>query len=190
MLELRARVSAADLPGTWGFGLWNDPFAASLGMGGGTRKLPVFPDAVWFFHASSANWLSLRDDLPANGFLAATFCSRKFSPLLMPPAVLATPWLFWRVTARWIRRIARSWIKEDSTSLKIDPTDWHRYRIEWRTDSATFQVDDQTVLTTPVAPHGRLGLVIWIDNQYAAFTPQGTGGLRYTGESPAGLVGN
>ena len=80
MLELRARVSAADAPGTWGFGLWNDPFAASLGMGGGTRKLPVFPDAVWFFHASSANWLSLRDDLPANGFWQRPFAAASFPP--------------------------------------------------------------------------------------------------------------
>ena len=31
--------------------------------------------------------------------------------------------------------------------------------------------------TTPVAPHGPLGLVIWIDNQYAALPP--TGGLRF-----------
>src|SRR3989337_439211 len=46
-LELRARVSADDLPGTWGFGLWNDPFTASLGLGGGTRQLPALPDAGW-----------------------------------------------------------------------------------------------------------------------------------------------
>ena len=38
ILELRARVSAADLPGTWGFGLWNDPFSASLGVGGGREN--------------------------------------------------------------------------------------------------------------------------------------------------------
>ena len=190
ILELRARVSAADLPGTWGFGLWNDPFSASLGVGGGTRKLPVFPDAAWFFHASSANSLSLRDDLPANGFLAATFSSRKMSPLLLVPAVLAAPLLFWRVTARWIRRIARSWIKEDSTSLTIDPTDWHRYRIEWRTDAATFQVDGQTVLQTAVAPHGTAGAGDLDRQSVCGFHPAGTGGLRYTGESAAGLAGN
>jgi len=172
-LELRARVSAADLPGTWGFGLWNDPFTASLGLGGGTRKLPALPDAAWFFHASADNWLSLRDNLPANGFLAATFSSRKVSPLLLAPAVLAAPLLFWRVTARWIRRLARSWIKEDSTSVNIDPTAWHSYQLDWRANSVIFQVDGQTVLESLTAPRGQLGLVIWIDNQYAAFTPQG-----------------
>lgn len=172
-LQLEARVSAADLPGTWGFGLWNDPFSSSLGLGGGTRQLPALPQTAWFFHASSANWLSLRDDLPANGFLAATFSSRRFSSLLYIPAVLATPWLIWKVTARWIRRIARSWIKEDATSLNIDPTDWHSYQLDWLAGSVSFQVDGQTVLETTIAPHGRLGLVIWIDNQYAAFTPHG-----------------
>jgi hypothetical protein len=172
-LELQARVSAADLPGTWGFGLWNDPFTASLIMGGGTRKLPTLPQTAWFFHASSANWLSLRDDLPANGFLAATFSSRKVSPLLLAPAVLATPLLFWRVSARGLRRLARRWIKADSTSLTIDPTNWHTYQLNWLADSVSFQVDGQAVLKTAVAPHGPLGLVVWIDNQYAAFTPQG-----------------
>jgi len=172
-LELQARVSAADLPGTWGFGLWNDPFSASLGLGGGMRKLPALPQAAWFFHASSANWLSLRDGLPANGFLAASFSSRGLSPWLLPPAVLAIPLLAWRVTARWVRKIARSWIKENSTLLTIDPTVWHSYRLDWLAGSVSFQVDGQTVLQTSVAPHGQLGLVIWIDNQYAAFTPQG-----------------
>lgn len=172
-LELRTRVSAADLPGTWGFGLWNDPFAAVWGLGGGTRQLSALPQAAWFFHASAKNWLSLRDDLPANGFLAATFCSRSFSPLLLAPAVLAVPFLLWPTVSRQLRRLARRWIQGDATQLKVAPTQWHDYRIQWRSESAALQVDGRTVLETPLTPTGRLGLVIWIDNQYAAFTPQG-----------------
>lgn len=38
-------------------------------------------------------------------------------------------------------------------------------------------VDNQVVLETGLLPKGRLSLVIWIDNQYAAFTPEGQ--LRY-----------
>jgi hypothetical protein len=34
-------------------------------------------------------------------------------------------------------------------------------------------VDEVDVLDTRASPRGPLGLVIWIDNQYAAFTPQG-----------------
>ena len=176
-LTLRARVSDPDLPGTWGFGLWNDPFSASLGLGGGTRKLPALPNAAWFFHAAPANELSLRDDLSANGFLAAGFSSRSLSPFLYPPAVLAAPLLAWRVTARWLRRAARRWIREDATRLNHDPTAWHDYRLDWRLDGVSFQVDGQSVFMSHLSPRGRLGLVIWIDNQFAAFRPDGT--LKY-----------
>ncbi len=72
-LSLEARVSAPGLPGTWGFGFWNDPFQASLGLGGTARRLPALPNAAWFFYASPPNFLAFRDDLPAQGLLAATF---------------------------------------------------------------------------------------------------------------------
>ncbi len=176
-LTLRVRVSAPDLPGTWGFGLWNDPFTASLGLGGGARSLPALPNAAWFFHASLANALSLRDDLPANGFLAAVFSSRNPSPFLYPAALLAAPLLTWRLTARWLRRTARRWVQEDSTLLSHDPTVWHDYRLDWRLGEVSFLVDGQPVAEMPLTPRGRLGLVIWIDNQYAAFKPDGT--LKY-----------
>jgi hypothetical protein len=34
-------------------------------------------------------------------------------------------------------------------------------------------VDDVLVFESPVSPHPPLGVIIWIDNQYAAFTPGG-----------------
>jgi hypothetical protein len=55
----------------------------------------------------------------------------------------------------------------------VDPTQWHRYQIDWREKRVSFQVDDMLVLESSVSPHPPLGLVIWIDNQYAAFTPEG-----------------
>jgi hypothetical protein len=36
-----------------------------------------------------------------------------------------------------------------------------------------FEVDEVQVFESPVSPNPPLGLVIWIDNQYAAFTPEG-----------------
>jgi hypothetical protein len=36
-----------------------------------------------------------------------------------------------------------------------------------------FYVDDALVFESPVSPHPPLGVIIWIDNQYAAFTPEG-----------------
>ena len=66
--------------------------------------------------------------------------------------------------------------------LQLDATEWHEYRMEWRQGSVDFHVDDQLVFQTGIAPQGPLGLVIWIDNQYAAFPPDGR--LRY-GTLPA-----
>ncbi len=83
-LELECRASGDSLPGTWGFGLWNDPFSLSLGLGGGSRRFPALPNTAWFFFASPPNYLSFRDDLPAQGALAAVFRS---SP--MPAVMLA-----------------------------------------------------------------------------------------------------
>jgi len=34
-------------------------------------------------------------------------------------------------------------------------------------------VDGAEILRTPLAPRGPLGLVLWIDNQYAAWRPDG-----------------
>jgi hypothetical protein len=172
-LSLRARVSEADLPGTWGFGLWNDPFSLSFGLGGMARRLPVLPNAAWFFFASKENYLSFREDKSAQGFLAATFRAPKIPSLLLTPALLATPLLIWPLFARTLRRLARKFVAEDSTNLEMDVTAWHAFRLEWRPGNVLFWVDESSVFETAISPHGPLGLVIWIDNQFAAFTPQG-----------------
>ena len=171
-LQLRARVSAADLPGTWGFGLWNDPFGMGLGQGAGLR-LPALPNAAWFFYASPPNYLALRESHPAQGFLAAVFCSVRIPGVLMLPAAPGLGLLAWPAAARLIRRLAARLVQEDAAGLKLDPTGWHTYRIEWRKESAIFGVDGATVFESTISPQGRLGLVIWVDNQYAAFPPDG-----------------
>jgi hypothetical protein len=173
-LELRARVSAERLPGTWGFGFWNDPFSFSLGIGGASRRFPALPNAAWFFHASPPNYLSFRNDLPAQGFLAATFRS----PMIPAPLLaLASPGLVLgtlRPTARWLRRLLRSFIRQDACLISAMPlTDWHHYRLTWLAESVTFAVDGVEIFTTSVSPHGPLALVLWIDNQFAAFPPNG-----------------
>ncbi|MBN2391434.1 MAG: hypothetical protein JXR84_11960 [Anaerolineae bacterium] len=172
-LELRARVSAVDLPGTWGFGLWNDPFTASLGMAGTARRLPALPEAAWFFCASPPNYLALHDTHPAQGLLAATFASRRISAPLLAVALPALPLLAWSLTARWLRMAARRFVVEDALLLDLDPTQWHSYRLDWCRDAVSFAVDGEPCFSTPVAPRAPLGLVLWIDNQYAAFPPDG-----------------
>jgi len=166
-LSLRARASAESTPGTWGFGLWNDPFGLSLGFGGSPFRLPTLPNAAWFFYASPQNYLSFRGNKPAHGFLAQTFRSPRFHPSLIG-AGLALP--FSRVEAR--RRLGQV-ISEDSTAIHVDVTQWHRYRLRWWENSVAFEVDDVLVMETSVSPHPPLGLILWIDNQFAAFTPEG-----------------
>jgi hypothetical protein len=220
-LSLSARTSSDSIPGTWGFGLWNDPFGLSLGFGGNKFQLPALPNAVWFFGASEENYLSFkdsraerseerslrrtqtkrgassadgatiapssaqRDAIAANGFLAQSFRSLRFHPLLIL-AGLALPFSR-KMTRRLMGKVigedgiqlwtqgarSRNTASELAESKRVDPTQWHRYRLEWRESRVSFKVDDVPVFESAVSPNPPLGLVIWIDNQYAAFTPEG-----------------
>lgn len=161
------------LPGTWGFGFWNDPFAVSLGLGGASRRLPCLPNAAWFFYGSSENYLSLREDKPASGLLAASLSSPKIPSLLIAAGLPAAALLFSKALARRLRWAASQIVREDSLRLGMDPADWHEYRLGWSAQRVEFFVDGKSVFETGISPHGPLGLVIWIDNQFAAFTPAG-----------------
>jgi hypothetical protein len=166
-LSLSARASSDSIAGTWGFGLWNDPFGLSLGFGGNPLRLPALPNAIWYFGASHENHLSFRDDKPAHGFLAQTFRAPKFHPLLFL-AGLALPF-----SRKRSRRLMSQIIDEDAAALSVDVTQWHRYSLRWGERGVAFEVDAALAFESPVSPNPPLGLVIWIDNQYAAFTPEG-----------------
>ncbi len=172
-LEVRARVSAAILPGTWGFGLWNDPFSAGTGLGGTTLRLPALPNTAWFFYAGAGNYLAFQDTHPALGFLAATFSSPRIPAMLLAPGALALPMLAVRPLARLLRRGVSRLVAESGALVPGDPTQWHSYRMDWREAAVSFFVDGVEVLSTSVSPRAPLGLVLWIDNQYAAFPPSG-----------------
>lgn len=55
----------------------------------------------------------------------------------------------------------------------VDVAQWHSYQLEWSPKRVVWQVDEARVFESPVSPNRPLGLVIWIDNQFAAFTPEG-----------------
>jgi hypothetical protein len=78
-----------------------------------------------------------------------------------------------RPIARLFRRLARRVIKQDSILQDHDPTEWHEYSIDWQKEQVRFFIDGQMILETFVVPQTPLGLVIWIDNQYAALPPNG-----------------
>ncbi len=207
-ITLSARTSSNSISGTWGFGLWNDPFGMSLGMGGSPFRLPALPNAVWFFGASKENYLSFknsraersnestsrradeaqatytsrasstgfaksaqpsaqREIIAANGFLAQSFRAPRFHPSLML-AGLAFPF-----SRKMTRRLLGKIIDEDGIRLSVEVTQWHRYKLDWRESGVSFEVDDTLVFESQVSPNPPLGLVIWIDNQFAAFTPEG-----------------
>ncbi len=72
-MRLKARVSSASVPGTWGFGVWNDPYRMAFGPGETVFSALTLPNAAWFFSSSDKSYLSFRDDKPGNGFLAQVF---------------------------------------------------------------------------------------------------------------------
>ncbi|GAB4523032.1 MAG: hypothetical protein Fur0018_05500 [Anaerolineales bacterium] len=172
-LRLRARASHPQIPGTWGFGFWNDPFSLSLGLGGGVRRFPALPNAAWFFFASPQNYLSFRDDQPGSGALASAFTAPRVpAPFLGAAAPLLSASL-WPPAGRALRRLAARFIRQANHPLRLDITQWHTYTLHWRADQVTWQVDGQEVFRTACTPRPPLGLVLWIDNQYAAWGNDG-----------------
>jgi hypothetical protein len=124
--------------------------------------------------------LSFRDDRPATGLLAQTFAGPPTPPWLILAGLLIP------FAPRAVRRVLGRLIAEDSTAVLSDPTQWHNYVIEWTRTGSAFWVDDVLLLQSAVSPTPPLAIVIWVDNQYAAFDPSGR--LRWgTETNPEGL---
>jgi hypothetical protein len=172
-LSVQARVSSNNLPGTWGFGFWNVPFALGIGIKGSGLRLPALPEAAWYFYGSPHNDLSFSSETPANGLMASVFSSVRIPPVLLPFGLPLLPFLLINRNARGLRQLASRFIHEGFTCLKVDFTQWHSYRLDWLFDSVVFRVDDEVVHSNRLSPRPPLGLVIWIDNQYAAFSADG-----------------
>lgn len=171
-MSLRARASADSIPGTWGFGLWNDPFGMTLVKGSEVR-LPTLPNSAWFFFASEPNYLSFRDDLPGWGQLAAVFQSPDQFPGALIASLPLLPLILLRPVSRWLRRRISKYVQQDTLGLELDPTEWHSYEIDWHPEGVTFHLDRQVIKEMNIQPIGPLGLVVWIDNQFASWSPDG-----------------
>lgn len=169
--EVRARLEGEALPGTWGFGLWNDPFALGLGFGGQSR-LPAPPQALWCFGAAPANHLNLGDG-PGHGWLAMSVRSHPSAGWVALLGLPFAPLALWPPFACRLRPLAAQLMQQAVHSLPVSPHETHTYTILWLPHEARFAVDGQTVLRTPITPRPPLGLVLWVDNQYLAYTPQG-----------------
>ena len=176
-LSLQARLSAQEISGTWGFGLWNDPFSFLLSYNKAVPRFPSLPDAAWFFHASPQNYLSFRDDLPASGFLAATFSSKKVPTAMLAVGSPVLALTLFPGTAQVVRKLLRRAVQQDASLIHTSVMEWHEYSMEWDAGQVRFCLDGADILQTNISPSGPLSLVIWIDNQYAALPPNGR--LRY-----------
>lgn len=169
-LRVRARFSAnADgLHGTAGFGFWNDPFA----MTGG--RLPALPRAIWFFFASAPSDLPLDMQTPGRGWKAAMIDALRLPFfLLAPTAPLAVPLMNIRALYRTLWPVGQRAVGVREATLELDMTVWHDYELHWGRRYARFLVDGSPVLEADDAPGGRLGFVMWIDNQAMIATPWG-----------------
>ena len=171
--SIRARASHPEIPGTWGFGLWNNPFSMAVLTGVEILRLPALPNTAWFFFATPPNFLSLRDDLPGWGALAMSLCAPRWPPALIALGTPALPLLMWAPTAGLLRRIACRLIHQSAVKMDLDVTRWHHYSLTWQPERVVFVVDDHAVLETGTVPSGPLSLVIWVDNQYAGLPPNG-----------------
>ena len=93
--------------------------------------------------------------------------------MFLIPGLLLFPLMVLKLFTKWLRAIIRRIITEDSKHLELNVTQWHEYRLRWNLSRVEFSLDGVPVFETETSPKGPLGLVIWIDNQFAAFTPDG-----------------
>jgi len=166
--SVRARTSIPDPQGTFGFGFWNDPFSLSLGMGGAARKMPAAPQCAWFFYGSPPLDLPLAQGVPGAGWKAAALRFRQIPPLLLAPIAAGGVLLAsFPPARRWAFDQARRFYSAEERLLGIDPSAWHAYAVEWTDSWVRFSIDGAEVLRSAHPPIPPLGLVLWIDNQYA-----------------------
>ena len=165
-MTVRARVSGP-LAGTAGFGFWNNPFSPL----GGT---PALPSALWFFFGSPPSDLPLALGVAGHGWKAACIDATGLAALAWAPLTLPVL-LANRVPALYRAiwpRVQRS-LRVAEAPINALGQQWHEYTIEWRVDGACFSVDGAVVLETDRPPHGPLGFVAWVDNQWMVATPHG-----------------
>ena len=169
-LRVQARFShsADELVGTAGFGFWNDPFMMT-----GARR-PALPRAIWFFYSSPPSNMKLDKHTPGPGWKAATLDALRWPFFaLLPTAPLAIPLMNIGRLYRIFWPIGQRAINVSEAIVPADMTGWHTYTIDWQPASACFLVDGKTVLACNTSPHGPLGFVLWLDNQYMVVTPWG-----------------
>jgi len=137
-------------------------------------RRPALPQAIWFFHASPPGNMKLDRRVPGHGWKAAAIdAGRPAAWLLAPLAPLAVLLMRFETPYRALwPRIQRA-LHIQEALVRDDMTAWHTYVIDWGTRRSRFFVDGRSLGRSFPSPHGPLGLVVWLDNQYMIVTPQG-----------------
>jgi hypothetical protein len=169
-LKLCARFSheAEQLRGTAGFGFWNAPF------GDPTVPWPTLPQATWFFFGSPPNDLPLAQAGLGQGWFAATLDAATWRAVRLAPLA---PLVLLLNQLTGLRRKIWPWVQKN-LQISFKPIaesmmDWHEYELIWRESGCEFLLDRRLVHQTPFSPHGPLGFVCWIDNQFMVATANG-----------------
>ena len=105
--------------------------------------------------------------------MAAVYRSPQWPLLPLSAGLVASPLLAFRRTRMMFRKLARYFVRQDAFNLDVDVTGWHSYGFTWEEGFVRFKLDGESEMETPISGRGPLGLVVWIDNQYAAFPPSG-----------------
>jgi hypothetical protein len=179
-LRIQARFShlPAQMGGTFGFGWWNNPIALTGG------SVLAMPHTAWWFGASRPNDLRFTADADGAGWGAGTLAGARLpSGLMLAGAASAVLLTRLPILRRYIISTAQRLLKASQTPTPsdFDPREWHEYACEWQSDRVKFSLDGELFFETEISPTQRLGLVAWVDNQYAVLSPQGA--LKF------GLVG-
>jgi len=169
-LQLNARFShpASELIGTAGFGFWNAPFADP------SLKRPALPQATWFFFASAPNDLPFAPHGPGRGWFAATIDATTLRALSWAPFAPGVLLLnqFSPIRKRLWPNVQHA-LGISFAPIELDLQAWHRYELDWQTDSCHFRINGEEIMNTIHSPRGPLGFVCWIDNQYMIATANG-----------------
>lgn len=171
-LPATGKTPQSGLKGTAGFGFWNDPFLMT------EPRAPALPRAAWFFHASPPSNMKLDLETPGYGWKAATIDALRPAALLL--ASLALPAVLLMNVRALYRRLwppIQRRLNVAEAVVGVDTREWHTYELAWGNERARFTVTAEgarprQVLDAP-APHGPLGFVMWMDNQYLVATPWG-----------------
>jgi hypothetical protein len=165
------------LRGTAGFGFWNKPFTMQ-------GNWFTFPEAVWFFYSAPPSNMALVPGVPGWGWKAQVIHTTAGSAAANAVPTFANA-VYGRVQSKVqpkghaMQRLTGA----HEALVAEDITEWHTYTLEWRENSSLFWVDGNLLLEAPKAPTKPLGLVVWLDNEYAVVTPKGE--LRF-GKTTAG----